>query len=71
MGPLNRRLRALERRIVDKDFRASAPPLDPDGLPNWDGAVPLTTEAFMKALGCSPDEDLTDEEIATRNGISP
>lgn len=71
MGALNRRLRALERRIVDKDFRASAPPLDSEGMPNWDGSTPLTAEGFMRAMGFAPDEELSAEELETRKRLAP
>ncbi len=68
---MNRRLRALERRIVDKDFRSSAPPLDEDGMPCWGGTPGLSVESYTKALGASPDEELTGEELETRKRLAP
>lgn len=71
MGAMNRRLRALERRLGDRDFNAGGPPLDEDGLPNWDDSTPLTTDGYMRALGCSPDEELTTAEAEARARLSP
>ncbi len=71
MGALGRRLRALERRIGDSDFKGSAPPLDADGLPNWDGCEPLSVEGYMRALGFEPDEQLTDSERDARTRLAP
>lgn len=64
-------IKRLRDRLAERDFRAGAPPLDPDGLPNWDGSEPLTTEGYTKALGDSPDEDLSAEEAAARERLSP
>jgi hypothetical protein len=71
MGPLNRRLRALERRLGDKDFKSGAPPVDADGMPCWGGSEPLSPDGYTRALGDLPDEDLTDEELETRARLSP
>lgn len=71
MGPLNRRLRALERRVGDRAFTSGGPPLDSEGLPIWDGSVPLTVESYMRAMGFSPDEELTETEVETRDRLSP
>ncbi len=71
MGALGRRLRALERRIGDSDFKGSAPPLDPDGLPNWDDSEPLSVESYMRALGFEPDEELSEAEADARSRLSP
>ncbi len=70
MGPLDRRLRALERRVGDKAFNSGGPPVDADGLPDWDGSG-LSLDSYARLLGDSPDSDLTDEELATRNRLSP
>lgn len=67
---MNRRLRAIERRVVDKDFRASAPPLDEAGLPDWDGEG-LPEDAYERALGDLPDEDLTAAELEVRSRLAP
>ncbi len=57
-------------RAEDREFRAAAPPLDEDGLPEWDGpGVPL--EGYERALGSTPDEELTDEELEVRDRLSP
>ncbi len=57
-------------RAEDREFRASAPPVDAHGLPMWDGpGVPL--EGYERALGSTPDEELTDEEVAARQRLSP
>ncbi len=68
---LKREIKRLRDRLVQRDFRSSAPQLDADGLPMWDGSTPLTTEAFMKALGCSPDKELTEPELETRRRLAP
>jgi hypothetical protein len=71
MGPLNRRLRALERRVGTKEFRAGAPPLDADGLPDWTGSG-LSLDAYARLLDQDmPDADLSAEELETRNRLSP
>lgn len=70
MGPLNRRLRALERRFGDKDFKSGAPPVDADGLPDWDDSG-LTLAVYDRACGSAPDEDLTPEELETRHRVAP
>lgn len=70
MGPLNRRLRALERRIGDKDFKSGAPPVDSEGMPDWDGAG-LTRDVYERACGGAPDEELTPEELETRHRVAP
>lgn len=71
MGAIARRLRALERRIGDKDFNSGAPPVDEDGLPCWGGSESLTVESYTKALGSQPDEELSGEELATRHRLAP
>jgi hypothetical protein len=71
MHGARREIKRLRDRLVERDFRAGAPALDQDGLPVWDDGEPLTTEGYAKALGDSPDSDLTDEELATRNRLSP
>lgn len=71
MGPIARRLRALERRIGDRDFNAGGPPLDEDGLPCWDGTPGLPVESYTKALGASPDADLTEPELEARDRLVP
>lgn len=70
MGPLNRRLRALERRIGDRAFTSGGPPLDEDGLPDWTGTG-LSLDAYTRILGDSPDADLTAEELETRHQLAP
>jgi hypothetical protein len=65
-------IKRLRARLVERDFRSSAPLLDQDGLPNWPGSEPLTTEGYAKALDQdTPDEDLSGEELATRTRLSP
>ncbi len=64
-------IKRLRDRIVERDFRSTAPLLDEDGLPNWSGGEPLTTEGYAKALGDSPDADLSDEELETRRRLAP
>lgn len=63
---LREKLRADER-----DFRAAAPPLDADGLPSWDAREPLTVDGYMRAMGFSPDEELTADELEARTRLSP
>lgn len=58
-------------RADEKDFRAAAPPVDEHGLPDWDGATPLSVEGYMAALGFAPDEELTPPELAARHRLSP
>ncbi len=72
MGPLARRLRALERRVGgSREFRAGAPPVDEDGLPDWDGSG-LSLDAYARLLDQDiPDADLSAEELETRNRLSP
>ncbi len=71
MGPLARRLRALERRIGPRDFNSGGPPVDEAGLPCWGGTPGLSVEAYSRILGDSPDSELTDEELATRHQLAP
>lgn len=73
MGPLNRRLRALERRIGDHgDFRLGAPPVDSEGLPVWDAREPLSLDGYARVLdGDIPDAELTAEERSARARLSP
>jgi hypothetical protein len=68
---VKREIRRLRDRILERDFRSAAPPLDEDGLPNWSGGEPLTTEGYAKALGDSPDAALSDEELETRHRLAP
>ncbi len=70
MGPLNRRLRALERRLGDRAFTSGGPPVDENGLPDWTGTG-LSVEAYSRLLGDLPDEELTDEELSTRHRLAP
>lgn len=71
MGPLGRRLRALERRVGDRDFNAGGPPLAEDGLPDWDGPG-LNVDSYKRLLNAdTPNEELSDEEIAARDRLSP
>lgn len=58
-------------RAEDQDFRAGAPIVDEDGLPNWDGCEPLTIEEFMKAMGVSPDAELSVAELEARRRLAP
>lgn len=68
-----REIHRLRARMAqeDREFRAEAPPLDEDGLPNWDGSEPLSVESYRKAMGVSPDEELSDAELETRKRLSP
>ncbi len=45
--------------------------MDADGLPRWDDSEPLSVEGYMRAMGDSPDEDLSAEEAAARERLSP
>lgn len=72
MGPLNRRLRALERRVGDRGFNAGGPPLDEDELPRWDDSEPLGVDGYMKAVDLDlPDEALTEAEAEARARLAP
>lgn len=70
MGPLNRRLRALERRLGDRAFTSGGPPVDEDGLPDWTGDG-LSLDAYARLLGDSPDAELTPAELETRHQLAP
>lgn len=70
MGPLSRRLRALERRIGPRDFNSGGPPVDEFGMPDWNGDG-LSLDAYTRILGDSPDEELTPPELETRNRLAP
>ena len=71
MGAMSRRLRALERRVGgSREFRAGAPPVDEDGLPDWT-ADGLSLDAYSRLLGDSPDADLTPAELETRRRLAP
>lgn len=70
MGPLGRRLRALERRVGDRDFKAGAPNVDEDGLPVWDGTPGLSVESYTKAMGSAPADELTPEELEARDRLA-
>lgn len=57
-------------RADEREFRSEAPSVDSEGLPLWDGpGVPL--EGYERALGSTPDEELTDEELEVRDRLSP
>lgn len=71
MGAMNRRLRALERRVADRGFEAGAPPLDSEGLPIWDASEPLTIAGYLRALGFEPETELTEAEAEARERLSP
>ena len=71
MDGARREIQKLRLKLAERDFRAGAPPVDEDGLPNWDGSEPLSAEAFMKALGCALDEELTEAELETRHRLAP
>lgn len=58
-------------RAEDQTFKAAAPPLDEDGLPVWDGGVPLTVEGYMRAMGFDPPDELTPEELEARARLGP
>jgi hypothetical protein len=68
---LKREIKRLRDRLVQRDFRAGAPPLDEDGLPVWGDSEPLSVDGYTKALGPSPDEQLSAEELAARQHLSP
>ncbi len=70
MGPLDRRLRALERKVGDRAFTSGGPPVDEEGMPSWDGSD-LSLESYERALGDLADEELTEAELAARNRLSP
>jgi hypothetical protein len=62
----------LERRIGPRDFNSGGPPLDADGLPCWDGKPGLSVDSYARLLDQAiPDEDLSGEELATRERLSP
>jgi hypothetical protein len=67
---LKREIKRLRDRLVARDFRSSAPPLDEAGLPCW-GGDDLSLDGYTKALGPSPDEQLSAEELATRQRLAP
>ncbi len=71
MDGARREINRLRARILERDFRAGAPPLDADGLPNWGGSEPLSVEGYMTAMGFAPDAELTPQELATRERLSP
>ena len=70
MGPLDRRLRALERRLGDRAFTSGGPPVDEHGLPDWTGDG-LSLDSYSRLLGDLPDDALNDEELETRNRLAP
>ncbi len=67
---MNRRLRALERRIGDRAFTSGGPPVDENGWPDWTGDG-LSLDGYTKALGDSPDAELTPAELETRQRLAP
>ncbi len=72
MDGARREKKRLRARILERDFRSSAPLLDEDGLPNWGGGVPLSVAAYTRLLDQDvPDADLSDEELEARNRLSP
>ncbi len=71
MDGARREINRLRARILERDFRSAAPLLDEDGLPNWSGGEPLTTEGYERACGDIPAERLSDEELEARNRLSP
>lgn len=72
MDGARRELRRLRDKLRsdDREFRAAAPPVDENGWPDWDGAG-LSLDGYARALGDSPAEDLNEDELATRNRLSP
>ena len=70
---VKREIQKFRARIAqeDRDFAAAAPPVDEDGLPSWDGSEPLSVAGYMKAMGFAPDEELSGEELETRERLSP
>lgn len=73
MHGARREIQKLRARIAqeDRDFVAAAPPVDSEGMPNWDGSTPLSAEGFMRAMGFAPDEELTEPELEARHRLSP
>ena len=73
MDDARRQIRRLRDKLLmeDRAFKAGAPPLDSEGLPMWDGCEPLSAEGYLRALGFSPEEELTDAERACRDRLSP
>lgn len=68
---LKREIRRLRLKVYERDFRSSAPPLDADGLPDWTGDG-LSVESYSRLLdGDVPNEELSGEELETRNRLSP
>lgn len=73
MGGARREIRRLrdKLRAEDKDFRAAAPPVDADGLPDWTGDS-LSVESYSRLLdGGVPDEELSEPEREARQRLSP
>lgn len=68
---LKREIKKLRDKMIERDFRAGAPPLDLDGLPNWDDSEPLSVESYMRALGFEPDEELSEAEADARERLGP
>lgn len=59
-------------RAEDREFRASAPPVDAHGLPMWDGTPGLSLDAYTRALdGDIPDAVLTEDELEARDRLAP
>lgn len=73
MDAARRELKRLrdKLRAEDREFRASAPAVDSEGLPMWDAREPLSVEGYMKAMGFDPDEELTEDELETRRRLAP
>lgn len=70
MDGARREIRRLRDKLAERDFRAGAPPVDQDGLPSWDGSD-LSLEGYTKALGASPDSELTNDELEARTRLAP
>lgn len=70
MDGARREIEKLRVKLDERDFRGGAPPLVQDGLPDWDGSD-LSLDGYERALGASPDEQLTPQELETRRRLAP
>lgn len=73
MHGARRELKRLRNKLraEDREFRAAAPPVDESGLPDWDNSG-LSLAVYERALdGDTPDEELTEDELATRRRLAP